>query len=379
MKLRFRILPYTIRLLTIIAIVLFIVIIYKIWNINNGYESNFIEQVPYFNEGLEQQKIHYDALIKLYQSRRTNISWMIALFGATMTFLAFWVQTRANYNQREDLNKQKEDLANERYENKLFHLLDIYRDICHNTKIDKVGEGKIAFHYMFYEYKAIYYIIKYKDYIYKELLKSDNETINYLAFTYFINGVTPNMIETSIIDGVITKKGKELIRDELIKLQQKSENNTWTDIKETPYYLRDYSYKKIKYFDGHRPRFVPYIKYIRLILDFIKAPTKTTKTNDYNYINFLIKEQTDHEIGLIYAYNRYIKYISDKDPLKKLWEDNNISHNDPLEKLWGDMYNDISHHMEHRFKFDNADFLSKEHNEENQDICTDWQIYTNKS
>ena len=79
------------------------------------------------------------------------------------------------------------------------------------------------------------------------------------------------MIETSIIDGVITKKGKELIRDELIELQKKSENNTWTDIKETPYYLRDYSNKKIKYFDGHRPRFVPYIKYIRLILDFIKA------------------------------------------------------------------------------------------------------------
>lgn len=339
MKLRFKILPYTIRLLTIIAIVLFIVIIYKIWNINNGYESNFIEQVPYFNEGLEQQKIHYDALIKLYQSRRTNISWMIALFGATMTFLAFWVQTRANINQKEDIEK-------ERYENKLFHLLDVYRDICHNTKIEKAGEGKVAFHYMFYEYKAIYHIIKNSVAVTNNIQGTpDNNTINYLAFSYFINGVTANKIDTSIKKHIITNYGQTLICNELLDLQEKSENKHWIKIEDSPNYLRDYSQKQIKFFDGHRPRFIPYIKYIDLIVDFIsKDPNK----NQNETIKFLTAEQTDHEIGLIYAYNKYKEYHSNIN-------DDKDSHN--KENLWKKIYENITPHMAHKFKFDDKNFL----------------------
>ena len=339
------ILPYFIGLIVISATIWFIVIVCKISDINNGYDSNFIEQVPYFNEGLEQQKIHYDALIKLYQSRRTNISWMIALFGATMTFLAFWVQTRANINQKEDIEK-------ERYENKLFHLLDVYRDICHNTKIEKAGEGKVAFHYMFYEYKAIFYIIKTNKDILKEIKKASrlqedpsDYTINYLAFTYFINGVSANKIDTTITDNIITKEGKILIRDILIQFQQSSESNKVLKIDNAPDFLKDYYNKRIKYFDGHRPRFVPYIKYIRLILTFIQ---KNSKKGDNSSVDFLIKEQTDHEIGLIYSYNQYVKY---------LYHGSDNDDNDPLESIWKKVYQDIPFHMAHKFKFDSGNFL----------------------
>jgi hypothetical protein len=339
------ILPYFIGLIVISATIWLIVIVCKISDINNGYDSNFIEQVPYFNKGLEQQKINYDALIKLYQSRRTNISWMIALFGATMTFLAFWVQTRANINQKEDIEK-------ERYENKLFHLLDVYRDICHNTKIEKAGEGKVAFHYMFYEYKAIYFIIDNdEDKNIKAEIKncqhdpSDSNLINYLAFTYFINGVTANKIDTSIKENVITDLGKRLIRDKLLELQEKSEKKYWTKIDDSPNYLCDYSQKQIKFFDGHRPRFIPYIKYIELILDFISKNIDKSKDGNDSSIKFLIKEQTDHEIGLIYAYNKYVEYRD------------NIVQDELREQLWEKMYNDISPDMVYKFKFDNPYFI----------------------
>ena len=51
--------------------------------------------------------------MNLYQSRINLANWFIAFIGAILTFLAFYVQYAFN-------SRQKEDIANERFENKLY-------------------------------------------------------------------------------------------------------------------------------------------------------------------------------------------------------------------------------------------------------------------
>ncbi len=319
----------------LIIVIVSILIVTGILFINYGFEKDFIQRLP-SADNLDNDI--YNLLLNLYQTRINVGNWIVAIIGTVLTFIAFYVQYEYN-------NRQKEDIVQERYENKLFHLLDVYRDICHNTSIHNVGSGKVAFHYMFYEYKAIFNIIKNSNDILAEIANKDNETINYIAFTYFINGVSANKIDTTIDEAIITKKGKTKLRNRLLSYQRKSEAYDDQHNESGVEYLKDYRYNNIKYFDGHRPRFIPYIKYVSLIVSFI-SDTKCTNVND---IKYLTNEQTDHEIGLIYAYNGYLKYKQ------------HIDHHQPNHDLWGLMYEDIPEHMRYKFKYngDNQkDFLS---------------------
>ena len=141
----------------------------------------------------------------------------------------------------------------------------------------------------------------------------------------------------------------------LLQKQNYSIDNQEKTLDETPNYLKDYSCQQIKYFDGHRPRFVPYIKYITLILEFIA--TKSPHKKD-NYIKFLFKEQTDHEIGLIYAYNGYCKYREWHTITGNLNDKNQLSNNNNIDDIWENMYDDITKHMEYKFKYNMNDFIS---------------------
>lgn len=319
----------------LIIVIVSILIVTGILFINYGFEKDFIQRLP-SADNLDNDM--HNLLLNLYQTRINVGNWIVAIIGTVLTFIAFYVQYE--YNSR-----QKEDIVQERYESKLFHLLDVYRAICHNTSIRNVGSGKVAFHYMFYEYKAIFNIIKNSGDILEQINKQDNETINYIAFTYFINGVSANKIDTTIEEAIITKEGKEILKGKLLSYQRESEAYDDQHNEDGVEYLKDYRHNKIKYFDGHRLRFIPYIKYVSLIVSFI-SDTKCTNVND---IKYLTNEQTDHEIGLIYAYNGYLKYKQ------------HIDHHQPNHDLWGLMYEDIPEHMRYKFKYngDNQkDFLS---------------------
>lgn len=329
------------KLICIISVIgLTVVVLVGIRFINDGLGDNYIHEVP--NGDIE--KI-YDTLLNLYQARVNVANWIIACIGCLLTFLAFYIQF--DYN-----NRQKEDIAQERLENKLFHLLDVYRTICNNTLIENVGKGKVAYHYMFYEYKAIYNIIKENKAIHSQITFKDEQTLNYIAFTYFINGVTVDKIETSIPDEIFPVSAKVILRDTLLRLQAKSERAQVGGWHEGPSYLKDYSNRRIKYFDGHRLRFVPYIKYISLILEFIRENVDVKKRE--KTLKFLSKEQTDHELGLIYAHEGYLRYLqnnsNEKDLLQSLYKDK--------EDLWQSLYKDIDKSIANRIKYDSGEFIS---------------------
>lgn len=212
----------------------------------------------------------------------------IAVCSAYITFLAFWVQY--TYNKR-----QKTDLFQERFENNLFSYLDMLIRQEESCRMESIGNGKQVFHYMFYEYKAIYNIVHKGDYL-KAVTNSEErkkEERN-LSFSIFINGVSEDStyrLNKEVTD--ICKPKVLLLNKELLQIQK--EIMTGKRV-EYPKYLRDYEGQKIKLFDGHRLRLISYFRMSCMVLQYIN----TTDENKRNfYINVCLSHFSEHQLGLL--------------------------------------------------------------------------------
>lgn len=238
-------------------------------------------------ELIENSDIHF----KYHNSLITVLSVTIAALGVMLTFAAFYIQYLFNARQKEDLSK-------ERFENQYFHLLDVLRDICQNIYIPNVGKGKIAFHYMFYEYKAIYNMVANK-----HILKNnDPVSINNFSFKIFIDGVSPGFIP-KFSETIIDPADLNSFIEHLLDKQWQSENNGINGISDSGIrYIMDYRGKRIKYFDGHRLRLVHYFNYMLLILKYIIENEIENESKELNMMDYLSGELTEHEMGLFYAY-----------------------------------------------------------------------------
>ena len=98
----------------------------------------------------------------------------IAIAAAILTFLAFWVQFKANEQQRQDI-------AKERFEGKFYELLRMHSQNVEGTKIEGL-EQREAFQELFYELQTCY---KFVDEAFIEVSESDKnnsyykDTLNY--------------------------------------------------------------------------------------------------------------------------------------------------------------------------------------------------------
>lgn len=68
-------------------------------------------------------------------------------------------------------------------------------------------------------------------------------------------------------------------------------------------YIMDYKGKKIKYFDGHRMRLIPYFKYLMSIFDYLRENENRYDKN--TTLKQLFAEMSDHEIGLVYSFMKF--------------------------------------------------------------------------
>ena len=109
----------------------------------------------------------------------------IAIAAAFLTFLAFWVQFKAN-------EQQKSDLQIERFENKFYNLIEIHRNNVSELIIGTKTSGRKAYISMFNELKFTYMIIKdYYDNRYKNDFPNNPVSddviynISYLVFFLF--------------------------------------------------------------------------------------------------------------------------------------------------------------------------------------------------
>lgn len=77
----------------------------------------------------------------------------VAIFAAILTFLAFWVQYKANLQQREDI-------ALQRFESNLFQLINIHEEITNNLSVPTAADydsfkitGRDVFRYLYLDRK----------------------------------------------------------------------------------------------------------------------------------------------------------------------------------------------------------------------------------
>lgn len=269
-----------------------------------------------------------DVRFKYHNSLTTVLSLTIALGSMLLTFAAFYIQYVFNL-------RQKNDLSEERFENQYFQLLDIYRNISISTTLAHVGSGKVAFHYMFYEYKALFYLVSNS----KILDNPSTEDVNAFTFKLFIDGVSPGFTHQAVVSETNADETEKLI-SLLLGKQDESEKHgrdgaTDSGVK----YIMDYRGRNIKIFDGHRPRLTHYFNYVSLILNHISD----NKERHLSMLKYFVSELTEHEVGLIYAYARYRAYASpdkkDKFPL--------------LDRIFKILDSDSTH----KFKFDSGAFI----------------------
>lgn len=320
-----------------VYIIIFLLLCFIVWNcikmnIQAAAVQKVIDILSYNNEATHKMLLN-DPENSLYFNVHTanynNLSLWIAISGIILTFAAFYIQYAFN-------KRQKNDLSNERFENQYFNFLDIYRNISNSTEVPKVGKGKIAFHYMFYEYKALYAMIKESNII----SNNDPNAINKLAFTIFFDGVSKDF-DIRITDKDISLDELSTFHDRLLALQEMSEKHNHGNIIDSGVkYIRDYKEQNIKYFDGHRLRLTHYFKFIIVMIDHINKLETEIISSSLDPINYLYASLSEHEIGLLYAYVNYL----DIDKVK-------IVHKKYFDRIF------VDSQLDYRFKYDEDRFV----------------------
>lgn len=234
------------------------------------------------------------------------LQWSILILSSFLSFVAFYVQYRFN-------RTQKEDIERERFENNFFHYLELINSQQETCDIPGVGRSKQAFHFMFYEYKAILYLVN-KSRAFNACPKTITPLELYHSYGLFINGVSTSSIDRlcSNSDAVTIEKLKKL-NDLFIELRSSMKS---------PKYLADYDASRIVLFDGHRLRLVPYFRTLIMIVQYLQKSKDNgciTGEDAEFYYNVFLSQLSEHQISLI-----YIMYLCDCS--SRLSDTSNVEH-----------------------------------------------------
>lgn len=247
---------------------------------------------------------------------------VLAFVGAMFTFIAFYIQYDANNIQQRQFTKQEKDLAKERFENKFFAMLDIYRGIVQALEMEQVGVGKRAFHFMFFEFKALYVRIWELGFLKTPVTGNDEgeeyesrgrrERVLKVAFNLFINGVgtVNHRIEDSCKKLISPEELKSILKD-VQQIQERNKPVFTGDIR----YLGDYKGKCFPVFDGHRLRLVCYFRQVYMIIHYLCEQDEKfldEEEKDF-YLRLFCSQMSEHEIALIKAYNSSDEQVTVKE------------------------------------------------------------------
>jgi hypothetical protein len=236
----------------------------------------------------------------------------IAILAAGLTFMAFWVQYKANVQQRADIKV-------ERFENRYYEMLKWHRDNVSQFEIANLHKGQKAIVQMYREFTFIWKVcdqcIKY---VY---CKDSKSTLNYspaqktqLAYTIFFFGV-----------GEISEKGNrhylpefdselvEIIFQKLRKAQNKFDRafSRQKDYKSINIKIggTDFKYESNYFpFDGHSSRLGHYYRHLYQSVKMAVTENfysdllseEEVKLKRYQYVKLLRVQLSNHEQALMY-------------------------------------------------------------------------------
>ncbi len=239
----------------------------------------------------------------------------IGILAGYLTFLAFHEQSKAN-------TESAKDLKVERFENHFFNFINLLHEQEKDTFIPTIGGSKQAYHFMFYEYKAIYYLIV-KFGAYKKYQNRKNLELNQ-AFHLYLNGVSRSSISrlTENCQGIDLEDIRHM--NDFLLTRQEFFLRSGT----MPKYLRDYDNVGIKLFDGHRLFLVSFYRSFCMTLQYLyKSVDEKQIDNMLLYRNILLAQLSEHEIALLriiylYGQDENIMFVEDcyKERVKNFFE-----------------------------------------------------------
>lgn len=231
----------------------------------------------------------------------------IAIVASLLTFFAFWVQFKAN-------EQQKQDLQIERFESKFYNMIDIHRQNVTEIVIGKSLVSRKAFISMFNELKFLYLAtdLFLKTTEQKNLIKSltgsesiSEEDVFNIAYLIFYFGIGPN--STKLILSLIDSRYSGILQNIEVYLQ--GQQTIWRKKKEISIeekinegdsiFTLKTSYKP---FNGHTSRLSHYIRHLFQLVKFIDdQPDKIINYDaKYNYASTVRAQLSAHEQLLLY-------------------------------------------------------------------------------
>ncbi|SNT28614.1 Putative phage abortive infection protein [Ekhidna lutea] len=242
----------------------------------------------------------------------------IAIVAAGLTFMAFWVQYKAN-------DEIRNQFKHERFETKFYELLKLHKENVSEVDIDGKYRGRKSFVWMYKEFRFIYRLCKsYHDLIDsdrkiagKKLMEYDDRKITELAYIIFFFGV--GEISDKGIEYFTGDFDNDLIKKVLDRLKAHQEHvaqlkkDEWTELEENLFeepekYILEVNFEP---FDGHVSKLAHYFRHlyqaIKLattdsILDNIDKSIEYK--NRYEYVKLIRVQLSNHEQTLIY-YNSF--------------------------------------------------------------------------
>ena len=241
----------------------------------------------------------------------------IAIAAAILTFIAFWVQFKANKQQTLQFEKQANDVKLERFENKYYELLRIQRENLNEIEIKeyvKNGDyirSRKSFISMFYELRFCYAMTKkfIETYNHQELgfQVDDEATILDIAYHIFFMGIGENSDKLVIIS-LSGKCKQKFILDLITYLDRNVKTEYINNPKKTfDIRLNDnpnpllYSSKYLP-LGGHISRLGHYFRHLYQTVKFIARQDQKTINEDQkcDYVKTLRAQLSDYEQLMLY-------------------------------------------------------------------------------
>jgi hypothetical protein len=246
---------------------------------------------------------------------------IVGLLGVIVTFLAFWMQYKANEKQFIKFDEQDDDTKIERFENKFYELIKLHRDNVSEFEIvrnDKKGslKGRRIFVEMYEELRLTNFAVRVsnqkliRDKIVNQNFYSEDDVFK-VAYIIFFNGFfrkpilneKPNELwQFEILDD----KYNNLLNESFAALGQikyQMDNEMLSVITLYPDNLIEILRKpKITYelFRGHHSRLGHYFRGMFQMVSYVVNSDGDIIKDKYSYIKTIRAQLSNHEQLLLY-------------------------------------------------------------------------------
>lgn len=227
---------------------------------------------------------------------------LISLLGAIITFLAFWIQVKANKVQTEQFDKQDISSKRERFETKFYDLLKIHRDNISEFNIEDKVRGRKCFVQMMSELRYIYCLLAGLNKATKNSKSLSSERVFNIAYLTFFFGI--GRVSNTAYNDLFKEQYSDLIKEfhKLLKENREFLKNNEKQKATIPHVKGGICEMTVSYypFNGHSSRLGHYFRNLFQLIKLILEQDDKIIDNKYEYIKILRAQLSTHEQLLLF-------------------------------------------------------------------------------